>query len=517
MQQYRIFELIFRDPSLKEMDACLPLRAVFTREGKQIQVKGFYDGEGIYKIRFLPLQPGLYRWEVSGLFSARGEEICLPAEEGDHGPVRAQETHFVYADGHPYIPFGTTVYALAHQEDALVEKTLESLKKAPFNKIRLCLFPKDYTYNHNEPPFYAFEKKEDGAWDVTKPCLSFWQRFERILGRIYAMGIETDLILFHPYDRWGFASLSMQENLVYLDYVLRRLSAFPGIWWSLANEYDLCEDHKSLSDWEEIEAFVKGNDPFGHLLSCHNCFCFWDASRKNISHASLQTKGLAEIPRWIEKYKKPVVIDECCYEGDLPDFWGSISGREMVRRFWRCFASGAFCTHGETFLSEDEILWWAKGGKLKGQSPSRIAFLREIMESLPGPLTPKRDGVLTLAQKKGRELEEALLLLPEDLRPFVRTIAGSMARMEENDRTAHLAGEHEWASHAGEDAFLWYNDLQCFGRMNLDLPEDHSYRVEYIDTWEMTRTPLKENACGKTVIELPGREDLAVLALRTDH
>ena len=89
--------------------------------------------------------------------------------------------------------------------------------------------------------------------------------------------------------------------------------------------------------------------------------------------------------------------------------------------------------------------------------------------------------------------------------------------MEEKDRTAHLAGEHEWASHAGEDAFLWYNDLQCFKRMTLDLPEDHIYKVEYIDTWEMTRTPLKENACGKTVIELPGREDLAVLALRTDH
>ena len=35
--------------------------------------------------------------------------------------------------------------------DAVQEQTLETLKKAPFNKIRMCVFPKDYAYNENEP------------------------------------------------------------------------------------------------------------------------------------------------------------------------------------------------------------------------------------------------------------------------------------------------------------------------------------------------------------------------------
>jgi hypothetical protein len=26
------------------------------------------------------------------------------------------------------------------------------------------------------------------------------------------------------------------------------------------------------------------------------------------------------------------------------------------------------------------VLWWAKGGVLKGESPARIAFLREVLE-----------------------------------------------------------------------------------------------------------------------------------------
>ncbi len=516
MRQYETFELQFVGEVLTADYAVIPLVAEFTNSAESKKVYGFYDGEGVYKIRFLPEKPGEYIWKVSGAVNAEGHEICEAADGEHHGLVKAVDTHFEFEDGKLFVPFGTTVYALAHQENALVEQTLQTLKAAPFNKVRMCVFPKDYDYNHNEPPYYAFEKKADGSWDVNRPCLAFWHRFEAILDRITDMGIQVDLILFHPYDRWGFDTMSQKDNLTYLNYLLRRLSAKPGIWWSLANEYDLSQG-KSLSDWDEIERYVAENDPYGHLLSCHNCFCFWDAERPNITHASIQTKALTELPRWIDKYKKPVIIDECCYEGNLPHFWGSISAQEMVYRFWRCVASGAYCTHGETFLAEDEVLWWAKGGLLKGESPERIAFLRELVESLPGPLTSLANGgMLTLAQMNDEEMETALEPVPEKLRDFVRSIAASMRRMEVDDRTAHIAGEHEWAAHAGEDAYLWFNDRQCFGEQTLPLPEDKRYRVELIDVWNMTRTVLEENARGATKLRLPGKEGLAVLATRID-
>ena len=50
-----------------------------------------------------------------------------------------------------------------------------------------------------------------------------------------------------------------------------------------------------------------------------------------------------------------------------------------------------FSAIGETYLSDDDVLWWAKGGKLKGKSPERIAFLRELMESLPSAIEPFSD------------------------------------------------------------------------------------------------------------------------------
>ena len=513
MKQYELFELIFHGEALTDLWAQIDLRAEFTCGDTVKTVKGFYDGEGRYIVRFLPETAGKWRWKVTGAVNAEGTETCEPAEDA-HGLVKAVDTHFEYEDGTLFIPFGTTVYALAHQEDTLVEQTQESLKNAPFNKVRMCVFPKHYDYNHNEPPCYAFEKKTDGGWDVNRPCIAFWHRFESILQRIAAMDIQIDLILFHPYDRWGFSELSQRDNLIYLDYLLRRLAAFPNIWWSLANEYDLNMDDKSLADWEEIEEFVAGHDPYHHLLSNHNCMCFWDATRKNITHASLQTKGLSEIPRWIREYQKPVIIDECCYEGNLPHFWGSISGQEMVRRFWRCYASGAYCTHGETFLSDDEILWWARGGVLKGESPKRIAFLRQMMEGLPGPLVPRGDNIWSVVLKEGKDLDQALASVPVEMQGFCRLFSASIHRMSLPDRTAHLGGEHAWESHCGEEAYLTYFDLQCYGEQTVKLPEDKTYKAEIIDVWNMTRTTIAKGISGETKLTLPGQDNLALLITR---
>ena len=513
MKQYETFELVFAGEVPRDSWAQPDLTAEFTCGEAHRTVRGFCDGEGRYVVRFLPEIPGEWRWRVRGAVTAGGAEVCEPAE-GQHGPVRAAGTHFEHADGTRFLPFGTTVYALAHQEDALVEQTLESLKASPFNKVRMCVFPKHYDYNHNEPPLCAFEKKADGGWDVNRPCIAFWRRFEGILRRMAGMGIQVDLILFHPYDRWGFAALPQRDNLIYLDWLLRRLAAFPNLWWSLANEYDLCMDHKSLADWEEIEEFVAANDPYHHLLSCHNCMGFWDFSRPRVTHASIQTKALTGIPRWIRQYRKPVVIDECCYEGSLPHLWGSISGQEMVRRFWRCCASGAYCTHGETFLSEDDVLWWARGGRLRGESPRRIAFLREIMESLPGPLTPAEGGIWPVMQLEGAELEEALARLPDGTRSFAGLCAASLRRMSPQDRALHLAGEHVWEAQCGEEAYLTYFDLQCYGERRVRLPEGRTYRAELIDPWNMTRETIAEGLRGEVTLKLPGRDNLALLITR---
>jgi len=71
------------------------------------------------------------------------------------------------------------------------------------------------------------------------------------------------------------------------------------------------------------------------------------------------------------------------YEGDIPRRWGNLSAEELVFRFWNATVAGTYATHGETFLSPDDVLWWSKGGVLKGQSTPRLAFLKSVLATSP--------------------------------------------------------------------------------------------------------------------------------------
>lgn len=90
--------------------------------------------------------------------------------------------------------------------------------------------------------------------------------------------------------------------------------------------------------------------PYGHLLSNHNCIGFWDFDNKDTTHVCLQIKGCEEVSGFIRKYRKPLMVDECCYEGIIAYEWGNISPFEMVNKFWMTIVQGGYCTHGETPL-----------------------------------------------------------------------------------------------------------------------------------------------------------------------
>lgn len=382
---------------------------------------------------------------------------------------------------------------------------METLKTAPFNKVRFCAFPKHYDYNHNDPEHFAFEKT-DGKWDVHRPCFAYWDALEERIRELDGLGIQGDLILFHPYDCWGFAELDEEECMVYLDYLLRRLSAYPNLWWSLANEYDLME-HFELQWWYDFAKFIAENDPYHHLLSNHNCIPYWDFAEEHTTHCCIQDTCVKQVPNLQKKYGKPVVFDECCYEGDLQYPWGNISAREMTERFWTAVTLGGYCTHGEVFENEDEVLWWAKGGTLKGESPARIAFLRSIVEELPGNLefVPGQMAAMSYGQLKEMEKNpEMLKNLP--------VIARGMVKMSESRFEAFIERHSETLGHCGEEAYLRYFGRECNGRGIMELPETGNYEVEVIDTWKMTRDRVKSGVNGKVEVKLPGREGMALLA-----
>lgn len=424
--------------------------------------------------------------------------------------VQAKGMHFYYESGIPYLPFGTTVYALLYQPKERIRETMETMKHSPFNKIRMCVFPKYLVYNQEEPERFPFERKGD-RWDFHAPCEPFWQDLEDLIREFAAMGVQVDLILFHPYDRWGFSSLTYEECSAYLNYVVDRLSGHPNLWWSLANEFDNVKEF-DIEWWPRFAQLIAEKDQKKHLLSNHNCLVYWDFHNPETTHCCIQDENVQLVPEYQKKYGKPVVFDECCYEGTVPYTWGNISGFELVHRFWTAVVYGGYCSHGETFWNQEEVLWWSKGGVLKGESPSRIGFLRGLAESFGAPLEYYEEPHL----KKQLEQLEALKTKPDQ----VDAMEGFAKRlvMQPYERIlSFINGTRRCIGHVGEEVFLLYLGKQCTVETVLYLPETGSYRIELIDIWEMTRTVVETEAAGETKISLPGKEGMAVLARRNSR
>lgn len=387
VERWGIYEITLNGPDTGNPFVDVELTAEFKNENNTFIPHGFYDGNGIYKIRFMPNKVGEWSYttksNITELDNKSGQFTCVEPTRENHGPIQIHKDFYLqYADGTPYHQFGTTCYAWTHQEEAMEEQTLETLQNAPFNKLRMCIFPKDYVYNKNEPLYYPFEGKPLTDWNFSRFNPEFWQHFEKRVQDLLDLGIEADIILFHTYDRWDFENMEAENDDRYIRYAVARLAAYRNVWWSLANEYDIMPS-KEKSDWDRFFQIIRDHDPYQRLRGIHNCRGWYDHAKPWVTHTSIQTSNMAQGIRYRSQYGKPVIYDECKYEGNIPHGWGNINAQEMVQRFWSGTLSGCYVGHGETYEHPDDLLWWSKGGILRGESPARIAFLKEFMADAP--------------------------------------------------------------------------------------------------------------------------------------
>jgi len=472
-ERWGIVEVTLQGPASGNPYLDMQWSATFTQGQQRITVSGFWDGDGTYKVRFSPPTTGEWRYETRSATPALNGQagtFTVAAPTGNnHGPVEIFNTFYLrYADGSPYHQFGTTCYAWVHQPRKLQEQTLKTLAASPFNKIRFCVFPKSYYIaNKNEPDLFAFQKGADGKFDFSRPDPVFWRLFEQRILDLQKLGIEADIILWHPYDRWGFADMSKAEDDRYLRYCIARFSAFRNVWWSLANEYDFMTNrptghrgNKQWEDWDRFFSILQKEDPHQRLRGIHNGSKWYDHTKAWVTHASLQTSDMNGGVRFREKYRKPVIYDECKYEGDISEGWGNLSAQAMTQRFWLGTLSGCYVGHGETYKHPQDILWWSKGGVLHGQSPKRIQWLKEFMAQAPAfhELKPLGDGKGTFVLAKEGEY---YLVYCIDQRPQAMALAGN-----------------------------------------------RPYKLDLIDPWEMVTTPIGTARAGDFSVSAP-RPDVA--------
>ena len=456
VEQWGVYELSFTGPSDGNPYMDHEISAIFVNGDLRVEVPGFYDGNGNYKIRFSPAKTGVWNYEtksnVSVLANQTGSFECIAPGQDNHGPVQVANIHYLqYADGTPYFAIGTTAYQWTSVLQSIQEQTLQTLATSPFNKIRMCVFPKNYIFGNDTEPWIYPYKRDGEQNDFTHPNYYFFQNFDKRVAQLLEMGIEADVILFHPYDKWGYCEMGDEMNNRYVRYMIARLSAYRNVWWSLANEWDVPKIKETI-DWEEIGTLLQNEDPHQRLRGIHNWYNsedhFYDHSRPWITHVSAQTAQFYNAINWRSKYNKPLLFDEMRYEGDVPRGWGNLSGEEMASYFWMAGLSGGYPTHGETIQNDSdttEVRWWAKGGTLVGESSERIAYFKSVIREAPF-----------------QNMQPALLVKgePEDLNNNVYMISDP--------------GKYYLAYVANADETI-----------EIELPASSDYRLEVIDTWNM--------------------------------
>ena len=104
------------------------------------------------------------------------------------------------------------------------------------------------------------------------------------------------------------------------------------------------------------------------------------------------------------------------------------------------------------------MLWWSKGGVLRGKSPERIKFLRQIIESSPGFLKPAA--------------------IFECWMPF-----------------SALCYKDEY--------YLVYYNMDQPRSVIVNLPEKLKYKIETINAWDMTISSMGGEFSGSSLVQLP--------------
>jgi hypothetical protein len=486
VEQWGVFELELKGPTNGNPFLDVRFDAVFDNGAKKVEAAGFYDGDGVYRLRFMPDSPGPWHYETRAnrweLTHKQGSFTATTPKPGNHGPVRVHNTHhFAYADGTPFKQVGTTIYNWLDTPEELQEQTLQTLAKAPFNKARMLITQQPTSYQKKfAPPRWPFVGEPPHNWDYTRFNPDFFRHYEHRLAQLRELGVEADLILFNPYGKWGFETMDTAGDERYVRYVVARFAAFRNIWWSLANEWDFLRT-KTEADWDRLGALVQQCDPYDHLRSIHNSSLIYNHTKPWVTHASIQSgaavqdPGRAEIYRQV--YSKPVVFDEVGYEGDGRYRWASLSGPEMVHRFWCGTVAGTYVGHGDYFFKVVEDTWTSFGGQLDGVSAPRLAFLRQVLE----------EG------------------LPEGLTPI------------DKPGTAGKPGEYYLTYFGHETSTNW-----AFRLYKDSLTDGMQFKADVIDTWAMTITPVPGTFATKKLdnytfgdaqgrgVALPGKPGMAV-------
>ena len=409
------FKSIGRMPPIPFTD--VRVEGQFARPGTEaVRVDGFCDSAdgSLFRIRFLPTQPGNYRYSVTyrqGAYETSHAGQFQARDNQQRGLIRVDKEHpwhFVWeGTGEHYFWNGTTTYWLLGWDDETIRRNIDRLARLKVNRLRVAIngrvkdgrawyenvFPTEkFQFRMNPWVAQRPDSVENPGFDVTRFNLPHWQKIERMLRHARDKDMVISIIFYldgaRPgVDPFGKSRMGQEDEQRYYRYGVARLAAFSNVMWDVTNEYQLFRNEAWAN---KMGTLIKQCDPYDHLMSVHGHGQFpfrtsawadfamyqsWDESggyRFMLNNRLQQQKTGRIIPQVNEEYG---------YEDHYPAAWGggrkapARSADNRRRLAWGMYMAGGYQTTGER---ADRGTGWGPdtgGGWINGRGDDSMTML----------------------------------------------------------------------------------------------------------------------------------------------
>jgi hypothetical protein len=350
--------------------------------GIRLTLPGFYDGNGLWKVRFSTAKAGIWTLVThASLPDLDGRKlefrVTANANKIQHGGLRVDTDHphhFVYEDGTHWFPAGyecNWLWALDETDDQLptVNSFLDKLSSFGFNLILVNAYCYDTNWrpgksapdDYGPSALYPWEGTNDKP-DFSRFDVAYWQHFDKIVQVLYEHGMSVHLYLKVYNKKVNWPQNNSPEDDRYYRWVIARYAAYPNMIWDLAKEANY---ERSVAYKVGRLKFIRGLDPYHHLLTVHTDVQTYDGGAYDQlvdfrSHQEqsdhLHTTALKQLAQnhW------PVFNVESGYEQgpkgpDDKTYAHAESPKEVALRIWQIQMAGCYNAYYYTYTAWDVI------------------------------------------------------------------------------------------------------------------------------------------------------------------
>ena len=400
--------------------------------GRVINQFGFYAGDNVWKLFFMPDETGRWRYKTlsadSDLSGKEGKFICI--KSGIGAPLATSGKQWVFKHGKgcfpliwaPIVPDGAHwgFRGRPYTDEAVQDALLFSgeVAKATLLGIgELVVAPVGWAKEWPQSALPYIAGKEGDEF-----FLPFWDELNKKLDAAATMNMGAYIMIFgddemNP-NRYGITPYSDKEKRL-LRYVVARLACYPHILWDTGIDIGEYRDDKWISYFAE---WFLQNDLWQHPVSSRSGGGSGGIMPEKGTYFSTGGADLPSRKQLLKQFKDtktPIA---------QTDHWRPFISRgtwttDKIRiAMWRCALSGSqalYVDYNQGKVIQDEVV---KGGELVGYA---MQFFKQMLhvditELQPNDDLIKGDGDVILSCKAGYEY----VAYDEDGTPFSMFLPG---------------------------------------------------------------------------------------------